>query len=143
MRIGRNFRVHGRVTRAQLATSASGRLIIGDNVGLNEGVSIFAEREVVIEDDVMIADFTSIADTDFHPIAPGDPVRVRPIRIERNAWLGRNVIVLCGVTIGTNSVVAAGAVVTSDIPPNTLAGGNPARVIRELPIDAPERYVRR
>jgi acetyltransferase-like isoleucine patch superfamily enzyme len=143
MRIGRDFRVHGRVIRVQLATSPSGTLVFGNNVGMNEGVSIYAEREVTIGDNVMIGDYTSIVDTDFHEVGPGDAVRVAPVRIERNAWLGRNVSVLCGVTIGANSVVAAGSVVTRDVPPNTLVGGNPARLIRELVIPDPEHFVRR
>jgi acetyltransferase-like isoleucine patch superfamily enzyme len=142
MRVGREFRVHGRVTRVQLATSPSGVLSIGDRVGMNEGVSIYAEREVTIGDSVMIGDYVSIVDTDFHPVTPGDPVRVAPVRIERNAWVGRNAIILRGVTIGMNAVVAAGSVVTSSVPPNTLAAGNPARVIRELSIPDPESFIR-
>jgi acetyltransferase-like isoleucine patch superfamily enzyme len=50
--------------------------------------------------------------------------------IEKNAWIAAGAIVIGGVTVGENSVVAAGSVVTKDIPPNTLAGGNPARIIR-------------
>ncbi|WP_328343152.1 sugar O-acetyltransferase [Micromonospora sp. NBC_00421] len=71
-----------------------------------------------------------------HPVEPG-PRRARweaaqPITIGDNVWLGGGVIVLAGVTVGENTVVGAGAVVTRDLPPNVVAVGNPARVIRTL-----------
>ena len=143
MRIGRRFAVHSRVTRTQLATGPNGRLTIGDDVGINEGVDIAAEREITIGDDVTIGDFVSIHDSDYHEVWPGRPVSVAPVVIGRNAWLGRRVTVLRGVTIGANAVVAAGAVVTADVAPNTLVGGVPARFIRELPIPDPDTYARR
>jgi acetyltransferase-like isoleucine patch superfamily enzyme len=142
MRIGPDVRIYGRVTRVQLSTSPGGRLELGRDVGINEGVAIHAVSEIIIGERVMIADYTSIQDSDFHPLTPSEPTRTRPVRIERNAWLGRNVIVLSGVTIGQNAVVAAGSVVTRDVPANTLVGGNPARFIRELDIPDAEHYVR-
>jgi acetyltransferase-like isoleucine patch superfamily enzyme len=142
MRIGRDFWAGGRVTRVQLATKPSGTLVIGDRVGMNEGVAIMAVREITIGDYTLIGDHVAIHDTDFHEIAPGIPVKTAPVHIGRNVWIGRNAIVLSGVTIGANAIVAAGAVVTADVPPNTLAGGNPARVIRELNIPDPAHYVR-
>jgi acetyltransferase-like isoleucine patch superfamily enzyme len=143
MRIGRAFAVHSRVTRTQLATGPHGRLVIGDNVGINEGVDIGAEREITIGDDVTIGDFVSIHDSDYHEVWPGRAVSVAPVVIGRNAWLGRRSTVLRGVTIGANAVVAAGAVVTADVAPNTLVGGVPAKFIRELPVADPDTYVRR
>lgn len=142
MRIGRDFWAGGRVTRVQLATSATGTLVIGNGVGINEGVSIMAVREITIGDNTLIGDYAAIHDSDFHELAPGLPVKTGPIAIGRNVWIGRNAIVLSGVTIGENAVVAAGAVVASDVPPNTIAGGSPARVIRELDIPDPAHYVR-
>ena len=56
----------------------------------------------------------------------------RPVRIEDNVWIGGGAILLPGVTVGDNSVIGAGAVVTRDVPANTVVAGNPARVIREL-----------
>jgi acetyltransferase-like isoleucine patch superfamily enzyme len=143
MSIGRNFRVLGRVIRTQLGTGPDGKLIIGDHVGINEGVSIFALDEIRIDDYAMIADYVSIADATYHDLAPGLPARTAPVHIERNVWLGRNVVVLPGVTIGANSVVAAGAVVTRDVAPNTLVGGVPARFMRALDIPDPANYTRR
>ncbi|MSE09620.1 hypothetical protein GKC33_13385, partial [Lactobacillus salivarius] len=55
-----------------------------------------------------------------------------PITVKDNVWIGGNVVILPGVTIGKNSIVAAGAVVTKDVPDNVIVGGNPARVIREI-----------
>jgi maltose O-acetyltransferase len=74
--------------------------------------------------------------TPTHPIDP-DARRAKweaaePIAIESNAWLGGGVIVLPGVTIGENTVVGAGSIVTKDLPPNVVAAGNPARVVRSL-----------
>jgi acetyltransferase-like isoleucine patch superfamily enzyme len=59
-------------------------------------------------------------------------VIAKPIVIERNVWIAAGATIIGGVTIGENSVVAAGSVVTKDVPPNTLVGGNPARVIRSI-----------
>jgi acetyltransferase-like isoleucine patch superfamily enzyme len=142
MRIGREFWAGGRVTRVQLATQRTGTLVIGDYVGMNEGVQIMAVREVTIGDHTLIGDYVAIHDSDFHQLAPGLPVKTAPVRIGRNVWIGRNAIVLSGVTIGENAVVAAGSVVSTDVPANTLAGGIPARVIRELDIADPANYVR-
>ena len=143
MRIGKNFRVLGRVVRSQFGTAASGTLVLGTDVGFNEGVSIFAQTSITIGDNVSIADYVAIQDSDYHPTVPGGPVRTAPIVIERNAWIGRNAIVLRGVTVGQNAVVAAGAVVTQDVPANSVAAGNPARVIRELDIADPDTFIRR
>jgi len=143
MRIGCDFRVHGRVIRAQFGTGPEGALIIGDHVGANDGVSVFALQEITIGDHVTIGDNVSITDATYHELAPGFPARTAPVHIERNVWLARNVIVLCGVTVGANAVVAAGAVVTSDVAPNTPVGGVPARLIRQLDIPDPENYARR
>jgi maltose O-acetyltransferase len=101
-----------------------------------------AVREITIGDYTLIADYVAIHDTDFHELEPGLPVKTAPISIGRNVWIGRNAIVLSGVTIGANVVVAAGSVVTSDVPANTIVGGSPARVIRELRIPDPAHYTR-
>ncbi len=64
-------------------------------------------------------------------------VAMAPVRIEDKVWIGFNAIVLKGVTVGTGSVVAAGAIVTRDVPPWTVVAGAPARVVKELePVDA-------
>jgi acetyltransferase-like isoleucine patch superfamily enzyme len=82
-------------------------------------------------------------DTDFHALELGDGPRyntrgvAKPVIIGRNAWLGAGSMVLKGVTIGENAVVGAGAVVASNVPPNAVVFGNPARVIWRLRAKAP------
>ena len=74
-------------------------------------------------------------DNDFHRVEPERRLErppSKPIIVEDNVWIGARVIVMAGVTVGEDSCVGAGSVVTSDVPPRTLAAGVPARVIREL-----------
>ncbi|MBR0311474.1 MAG: sugar O-acetyltransferase, partial [Oscillospiraceae bacterium] len=59
-------------------------------------------------------------------------LKCRAVRVCKNAWIGANVTIMPGVTVGENAVVAGGAVVTKDVPANTVVGGNPAKVIKEL-----------
>ncbi len=73
--------------------------------------------------------------TEGHPVAPSQRrayIVGKPIVIERNVWIAASATIVGGVTVGENSVVAAGSVVTKDVPPNTLVGGNPVRVIRSI-----------
>ncbi|MBW2559292.1 MAG: hypothetical protein JRE40_00410 [Deltaproteobacteria bacterium] len=88
----------------------------------------------------MIAPNVMITDTDTHALWPpktrqGNPAlnRDRPVRIENDVWVGTGCTILKGVTIGENSIIAAGSVVTKDIPNNVVAAGVPAKVIRRLP----------
>lgn len=75
-----------------------------------------------------------ICDSDMHevPLASGNPVKISPIHIGKHVFIGANCIILKGVNIGDGAVIGAGSVVTGDIPPATLAAGQPARVLREL-----------
>ena len=88
---------------------------------------------ITIEDDVFIGPHCVLA-TEYHPEEPSErhSLLTRPIVVKRNAWLGANVTVLAGVTIGENSIVAAGAVVTKDVPSRMVVAGAPARIIREI-----------
>lgn len=112
----------------------SGEIIFGDYCLVSPGVRISAEQSVRIGDNVMLAANVYISDSDWHGIYN----RIRPFRcskpvvLENNVWLGERVIVNKGVRIGENSVVGAGAVVTRDIPANSIAVGNPARVIKTI-----------
>ena len=105
-------------------------LIIGSNYGFS-GTVIGCFRRIEIGPDVMCGANTLITDSDWHP---GDwrSSSPKPIILERNVWLGVNVTVLKGVTIGENSVIGAGSIVTADIPKNTIAAGNPCKVIKEI-----------
>jgi acetyltransferase-like isoleucine patch superfamily enzyme len=103
-------------------------------VFINQNCTFYDLAPVTIGDDVLIGPNVSLI-TEGHPVAPSQRsayVMARPIVIERGVWIAANVTVIGGVTVGENSVVAAGSVVTKDVPANTLVGGNPARVIRSI-----------
>ncbi|NMF64107.1 sugar O-acetyltransferase [Brasilonema octagenarum] len=105
---------------------------VGRNVSVNQNCTFYDVGGLDIADDVMIGPNVSIITTG-HPLEPSQRRKVtigKPIVIERNVWIATGAIIIGGVTIGKNSVVAAGSVVTKDVPPNALIGGNPARVIR-------------
>jgi acetyltransferase-like isoleucine patch superfamily enzyme len=108
-----------------------GRIRIGDRVFINSGVVVVSVLEVTIGNDVAIANEAYIMDTDSHGVE-GRPVKNAPVRIGDGSWIGARAIILPGVTIGRRCLVAAGAVVSRDVPDDTLVAGNPARIIREL-----------
>jgi len=133
-RIGR-LAVRGFTAPVELGAVDGGELTIGDRVFVNQGASIVASLSITIGDDVRIGDHVGVYDSNHHPIEQGADVRRAPVAIGRNAWLARGAIVLPGVTIGEHAVVAAGAVVTGDVPARTLVAGNPARAVRALRAD--------
>ena len=107
---------------------------IGRNVFVNQNCTFYDLGGLDIADDVMIGPNVSII-TSGHSLEPSERhscVLARPIVIERNVWIAAGATIIGGVTVGENSVVAAGSVVTKDVPPNTLVGGNPARVIHSI-----------
>lgn len=108
---------------------------VGARTFANFGLICLDVGRITIGDDVQIGPNVQLL-TATHPVEP-EPRRAkwegsRPITISNNVWLGGGAIVCPGVTIGENTVVGAGAVVTRDLPPNTIAVGNPARVIRSI-----------
>lgn len=116
-------------------------IFIGDDFTGNFNLTILDIREVYIGNHVMIGPNTLIT-TVGHPLLPkarrGYMAKAAPVRIGNDVWIGGNVTILPGVTIGNNVVVAAGAVVTKDVPDNSLVGGVPARIIREIENDVDE-----
>ena len=113
------------------------RIRIGDNVFLN-GMRFACAELIEVGDDCILAD-CRIFDTDMHSILPNRRsddalVATSPVRLHRNVWVGAAAIILKGVTIGENSVVGAGAVVSRDVPPNVVVAGNPARVVKHLEV---------
>jgi acetyltransferase-like isoleucine patch superfamily enzyme len=132
------------------SVGVSGQCTVGDFTLLN-GALIMAEERIEIGSHCLISWNVGIADSDFHPLAPAQRIidahalapflkdrpprpklRTMPVIISDNVWIGMNAIILKGVTIGDNSVVAAGAVVTKSVPPNVVVAGNPAVVTKQL-----------
>lgn len=110
-------------------------LHFGNHVYANFGLTVVDDTHVYVGNDVLFAPNVILA-TAGHPIDPtlraSDYQFNAPIHIGNNVWLGAGVIVMPGVTIGDNSVIGAGSVVTRDIPANVVAFGSPCRVIREI-----------
>lgn len=107
---------------------------LGRNVFINQNCTFYDLGGIDIGDDVMIGPNVSLI-TSSHPLDPSQRRSVtvgKPIVIERNVWIAAGATIIGGVSVGENSVVAAGAVVTRDVPPNSLVGGNPAKVLRPI-----------
>jgi len=106
---------------------------IGKNVFVNHACTFMDRGGITLEDNVLIGPKVNLVTTN-HPLKPSERRATisHPIVIKRNAWIGAAATILAGVTIGENSVVAAGAVVKSDVPPNTVVGGIPAKIIKKL-----------
>lgn len=108
---------------------------LGSHVYVNYNLTLVDDTNIYIGDHVMIAPNVVIA-TGTHPIHPGlrrkEAQYNLPVHIQDNVWLGAGCLVMPGVTIGENSVIGAGSVVTKDIPANVVAVGNPCRVLRDI-----------
>ena len=142
VRIGRDCRINGRTTfSARPSSLPQPSLEIGDNVGISWLTSISVGTRVVLGNNVRVAQRCFLAGYPGHPMDAADraaglpctAAQIGDIILEDDVWLGTGVIVMPGVRIGTGTVVAAGSVVTRDLPPFVVAGGMPAKVIRELP----------
>ena len=106
---------------------------IGKNVFINFDCVFLDLGGITIEDGVLIAPKVSLL-SEGHPISPDQRHSLipKPIHIKKNAWIGANATILQGVTIGENSVVAAGSVVSNDVPDNVVVGGTPAKIIKTI-----------
>jgi len=108
---------------------------IGNNCYINFGASFVDDDIITIEDNVLFGPNVTIVTTG-HPVHPDlrphGEMYSAPVTVKKGAWLCANVTVLAGVTIGENAVIAAGSVVTKDIPANTIAMGVPCKVAREI-----------
>ena len=109
---------------------------IGSYTQISNNVSIVSMGSISIGEHCLIGDQTQVYDCDFHELEPtkrGTGVgEIEPVSIGDNVWIGSRVIILRGVAIGNNSVIGAGSIVTKSIPPNSLAVGVPAKVVRIL-----------
>jgi acetyltransferase-like isoleucine patch superfamily enzyme len=106
---------------------------LGKNVFINHACSFLDMGGITIEDDVLIGPRVNLT-TENHPLNPSDrrALITKPIVIKRRAWIGAGATILPGVTIGENAVIAAGAVVSKDVPANTVFGGIPAKFIKAV-----------
>jgi maltose O-acetyltransferase len=115
----------------EIVTMPAGCIELGTNVFINFGTSLVASNRISIGDDCLIGTHVMIMDCDFHRVE--DKVwdtTGYPVTIEDRVWLANRCIVLKGVRVGHDAVVAAGAVVSRDVPPRSVVAGNPARVVR-------------
>jgi maltose O-acetyltransferase len=130
---------HGTVMSGCLRLTGTGaitrRLVIGKDCYLNENLTFNLGATVTLEDNVSVG-MECLFITNTHEMGTADfragTVMARPVCIGRGAWLGARVTVLPGVTIGAGAVVGSGAVVAGDVAANVLAGGVPAKMVREL-----------
>lgn len=135
--------MHGRSTFEAGKTAAEPTLVVGDHSFLGYQLDIAVGARVEIGRYAMIANRVALIGYDFHPLDAGKRMRNEPpeeggmesITIGDHAWLGMNVLVLKGVTIGEGAVIGAGSIVTRDIPPYTLAAGQPARAVHAIEND--------
>jgi acetyltransferase-like isoleucine patch superfamily enzyme len=132
------------------ALGKNGKCTVGDFTLLN-GALVMAEERIDIGSHCLISWNVGIADSDFHPLEPAQrlidaqalapffkdrpprpKLKITPVKIGDNVWIGMGAVILKGVTIGDNSVVAAGAIVTKSIPANTIVAGNPAIEVKKF-----------
>lgn len=128
-------RIISDLATTELGVGDDGRLEIGAQTFVNYGSSIAAQESITIGANCLIGTHVLIADNDFHRLEPdrrNETPDASPVVLADNVWIGQRSMVLKGVTIGENSVVAAGSVVTKDVAANTIVGGVPARFLRDL-----------
>jgi acetyltransferase-like isoleucine patch superfamily enzyme len=132
------------------AIGEKGSCWVGDFTLMN-GALVMAEERIEIGSHCLISWNVGIADSDFHPLEPAQrlidaqalapffkdrpprpTLRTAPVVIADNVWIGMNATILKGVTVGENSVVAAGSVVTRNVAPNSVVAGNPAVVVKQF-----------
>jgi acetyltransferase-like isoleucine patch superfamily enzyme len=135
--IGNDVNFFGKVDISSGRMFDEPTLILKDRVDIGHGVSFVVNKQIVIEEDVNVAGGVAFMDSDAHPrdtmerIANLPPRldEIKPVRVCRGAWIGRNSLILKGVTVGEGAIVGVNSVVVSDIPPYAVVMGNPARVV--------------
>lgn len=107
-------------------------LILGHQTRINSGTRVSSSSTVVLGEDCRVGFDVIIMDNDYHHVIIDGDERpsCRPITIGDHVWIGARAIILKGVTIGSGSVIAAGSVVTKDVPPNSLVGGSPMKILK-------------
>jgi acetyltransferase-like isoleucine patch superfamily enzyme len=137
IRIGDHVNIYGHMGVGSGRIFDNPVLEIGNRVDIGHNVFFTVNKQVVIEDEVNIASFVHIMDSDAHPRdpylraqrLPPAPEEIKPIRICKRAWIGLGTFIMKGVTIGEGAIVGSNSVVISDVPPFSVVLGNPARVV--------------
>lgn len=130
---GDRVKIWSHVGKTHISVGKTGKLTIGSGTFINCGTVISARYGVSIGQNCQIATHVAIMDSDFHGVADRETIeQPSPILIEDDVWLATRAIVLKGVHIGKGAVVAAGSVVTKDVPAYTLVGGVPAKEIKMI-----------
>ena len=114
---------------SRLYINQGASLILGSGY-INNNLNLSCFEKIEIGNNVAIADNVCIRDSDNHDILTSKHIKTQPVKIENNVWIGMNVTILKGVTIGNGCIIAAGSVVNRDIPANCLAGGVPAKILK-------------
>ena len=132
--------LHERCTLVTLLKNSE--IVFGNNSG-GSGIMVLAAKKIIVGNNVLIGSHTMIIDTDFHHSDPGkryenENIPARPIIIEDNVFIGTNCMILKGVTIGKSSVIGANSVVFTSIPENSIAIGNPCKIIIKKRWDTPK-----
>lgn len=130
---GRLF-LRSKTIPVEVGAAKNASLVLGDRVLINTGATVVANHSIVVGDHCLIGDLVAIFDSNHHRIEPSEPIRIAPVRLGNNVWVGRAATILPGVTIGDHAVIAAGSIVTGDVPSKTLVAGAPAKPIRTLDI---------
>ena len=104
---------------------------IGKNVVIMNNCLMMSAGGITIEDDVLVAANSQLISNN-HDLQEHQIITCKPVHLKRNCWIGAGATILPGVTIGQNSVVGAGSVVTKDVPDNCIAVGNPAKVVKNI-----------
>lgn len=133
MTFGERVRLDSTVAQLEMVVLPGGYLELGNNVFVNYGSSLVSSKHVKIGNDVLIGTHVMVMDTDFHRVEDKAwDTSGEPIVVEDRVWLGNRTIVLKGVTVGHDAVVAAGSVVTRNVPPRSVVAGVPAKVVRRF-----------
>lgn len=147
VKIGSNTLVQGKICFDREHAS----VLIGDRCFIGGSTMLICADNISIGDDVLVSWGCTIVDHNSHSIAWGErkddvmkwmkgekdwsKVPISKVTIENRVWVGFNTIILKGLTIGEGAIIGAGSVVTRDVPPFTIVGGNPAKIIREIPLE--------